>query len=147
MAERNLSVPAELVYNCIADYRQHHPKILPPAFTDFRVEKGGIGAGTEIRFRMKVARSIQAFHSRVDEPEPGYILTETEIERDLVTRFIVEAGGDRCRVGIETRYTQSGLRGLLEAIFAPRAMRRIFEQELAQLEHYALTLMHSGTDG
>jgi hypothetical protein len=51
-AERILDAPADVVYHCIADYREHHrPEgFLPPAFTDFEVQRGGAGAGTVIRF-------------------------------------------------------------------------------------------------
>src|SRR5437867_10538120 len=32
-SERTLDAPAEQVYTCIADYRQHHPRIVPPNFS------------------------------------------------------------------------------------------------------------------
>ena len=38
--------PAEVVYGYLADMREHHPRFLPPAFEDFKVESGGVGAGT-----------------------------------------------------------------------------------------------------
>ena len=44
-AERSVEAPAETVYGYIADMREHHPRFLPPAFSDFRVESGGVGAG------------------------------------------------------------------------------------------------------
>jgi len=44
VAERRIAAPAELVYGQIADMHQHEA-FLPPAFSDFRVEAGGIGAG------------------------------------------------------------------------------------------------------
>ena len=51
-AERSIAAPAARVYRLIADYREHHPRFLPPAFSDFQVERGGVGAGTVIRFRL-----------------------------------------------------------------------------------------------
>ena len=48
-AEREIAAPAKRVYRILADYQQHHPRILPNAFSGFRVEEGGIGAGTVIR--------------------------------------------------------------------------------------------------
>ena len=47
-SSRMINAPAERVYRCIADYRTHHPAFLPPAFSNFTVEEGGVGAGTVI---------------------------------------------------------------------------------------------------
>jgi uncharacterized protein YndB with AHSA1/START domain len=33
-AEREIAAPAETVYRCIADYQTHHPRFLPPAFSE-----------------------------------------------------------------------------------------------------------------
>ena len=49
-AERLVDAPADVVYGCIADMRDHHPHFLPPAFSGFQVESGGVGAGTVVRF-------------------------------------------------------------------------------------------------
>ena len=51
-AERTVDAPADAVYRYIADMREHHPRFLPPAFSDFRVESGGVGAGTVTRFKV-----------------------------------------------------------------------------------------------
>src|ERR1700731_3655652 len=45
-AEREVGAPAESVYHYLSDMREHHPNFLPPAFSDFAVETGGVGAGT-----------------------------------------------------------------------------------------------------
>ena len=59
-AERSLAAPSERVYRCIADYREHHPRFWPRAFSNFRVEQGGVGAGTEIRSQLKAGgRTLQ----------------------------------------------------------------------------------------
>src|SRR5215470_10736311 len=42
-AEGMVDAPAETVYGYIADMREHHPHFLPPAFSDFQVESGGVG--------------------------------------------------------------------------------------------------------
>ena len=51
-AERAIGAPATQVYRLIADFDRHHPRILPRAFSQFRVEEGGVGAGTVHSFRM-----------------------------------------------------------------------------------------------
>jgi hypothetical protein len=48
-AEGMVDAPADAVYRCIADMRDHHPRFLPPAFSDFQVESGGTGAGKATR--------------------------------------------------------------------------------------------------
>jgi len=52
-AERTVDAPADTVYRYVADMREHHPRYLPPAFSDFRVESGGVGAGTITRFTVR----------------------------------------------------------------------------------------------
>jgi hypothetical protein len=54
-AERTVGAPADKVYGVLADYRQHHPNILPPAFADYAVKQGGTGAGTVVVFAVKTA--------------------------------------------------------------------------------------------
>jgi uncharacterized protein YndB with AHSA1/START domain len=39
-AERTIDAPADAVYGYLADMNQH-PRFLPPAFSDFKVEEGG----------------------------------------------------------------------------------------------------------
>jgi hypothetical protein len=55
-AAESLEIPApsQVVYDIIADYREGHPRILPPEyFGRLEVDVGGRGAGTKIRFEMK----------------------------------------------------------------------------------------------
>ena len=50
-AEGTVDAPADTVYGYIADMREHHPRFLPPAFSDFQVESGGVaelGLATEL---------------------------------------------------------------------------------------------------
>ena len=39
-AEGPVGAPAGLVYELLRDYRTHHPRILPPAFSPLTVEEG-----------------------------------------------------------------------------------------------------------
>ena len=43
-AERTIPALVEAVYALLADYREGHPSILPPAFSDFAVLEGGEGS-------------------------------------------------------------------------------------------------------
>lgn len=136
-AERPIAAPAGRVYRILADYREHHPRILPPAFSDFRVEEGGVGAGTVIRFRLKAGGRTLDYHQRVDEPEPGRVLTESNLDSDSVTTFTVTPEGAGCRVRIETAWHPSGVGGFFERLFAPRLLRPLYNDELARLDRYA----------
>jgi uncharacterized protein YndB with AHSA1/START domain len=88
-AERTVDAPAETVYGYIADMREHHPRFLPPAFSDFDVESGGVGAGTITRFKVSAGRRSREYRMRVAEPEPGRVLTESDTSPSLATTFTV----------------------------------------------------------
>ena len=135
--ERLIGAPAEHVYRCIADFRVHHPRFLPPAFSDFRVEEGGVGAGTVISFRLTAGGRSRDGRMRVDEPDPGRVLTESDVHSSLVTTFTVTPAGPDCRVRIETRWQGAGgVGGFFERLFAPRVLSRIYVDELQRLDGY-----------
>ena len=133
---REIDAPASVAYGIIADYRDGHPSILPrDAFPNgIEVLRGGVGAGTEIRFSMKVLGRTREVTSTVTEPVPGRLLVET-IPDGPVTRFIVDPleSGERCRVTFRTTWSTPGVQGLLERIVAPRALRKIYRAEQALL--------------
>ncbi len=66
-AEGAVDASADTVYRYIADMREHHPRFLPPAFSDFRVESGGVGAGTITRFKVTAGGRTREFRT-----ERGY---------------------------------------------------------------------------
>ena len=136
-AERVLDAPANVVYQCIAGYERHHRPggFLPPAFSDQRVDRGGIGAGTVITFKMHVAGRTQTATSEITEPQPGRVLVESSQGVDTV--FTVEPEGDRSRVRFDTTLDAPGVSGLFMRLLAPRLLRPIYEDELGRLERYA----------
>ncbi len=139
-AQRAVDAPAATVYRCLADMRDHHPKFLPPAFDDFAVESGGVGAGTVVRFRVTAGGRSRHYRMEVAEPEPGRVLTESDTSSSLVTTFTVDPDGERCRVQIDTEWKgASGVGGFFERLFAPRALQRIYADELSRLDTYART--------
>lgn len=140
-AETRIAAPADVVYGILADYRHSHARILPPAwFSDLVVEEGGRGAGTQIRFRIRLLGRDRTVRARVEEPEPGRILTETDVETGAVTSFLVHParGGGGCDVAIVTRWTTPGPKGVLEALAAPPLLRRIYRRELRLLAEEAV---------
>jgi hypothetical protein len=132
-----IKAPAGQIYGILADYRHGHPRILPkPPFLDLEVEAGGVGAGTAIRFSMRVMGRTRRYRATITEPEPGRVLRETDPASGVVTTFTVDslAGGHRSRVTIATEInTRSGLLGILERAFITRYLRPIYRCELANL--------------
>jgi uncharacterized protein YndB with AHSA1/START domain len=137
-AERAIDAPADEVYRYVADMRDHHPRYLPPAFSDFQVESGGTGAGTVTRFKVTAGGRTREYRMRVDEPEPGRVLTESDTGSSLVTTTTVSPQGGASLVQISTSWNGAdGIGGFFEKMFAPRAMRAIYTDELERLAAYA----------
>jgi hypothetical protein len=136
-----IPAPPDQVYSIIADYRDGHPHILPkPHFVGLVVEQGGVGAGTVIRFQMRLLGRLQTFRAAITEPEPGRVLVETDLQTGAVTTFAVEPRADarQAAVTITTTTTvREGLLGRLEARLATRLLRPIYVRELAQLADLA----------
>ena len=142
-AEAILSAQPKAIYDAIADYEHGHPNIVPPEnFFDMRVEQGGYGAGTIIRFKVKALGVVTELHGRISEPEPGRVLVEEYINspQNMVTTFTVIPLEDnqRARVIISTVMNpRSGLTGLVERILIPRINGYIYRKELRRLEAFA----------
>ncbi len=136
-AERTVDAPADAVYGYVADMRDHHPRYLPPAFSDFQVESGGVGAGTITRFKVTAGGRTREYRMRVDEPEPGRVLTESDTGSSMVTTTTVSPQGGVSVVQISTTWDGAGgIGGFFERTFAPRVMRRIYADELDRLNTY-----------
>jgi hypothetical protein len=144
-AERQIGARADHVYRCIADFREHHPKFLPAAFSDFRVEEGGVGAGTVVSFKMTAGGRTRAARMRVEEPEPGRVLTESDLASSLVTTWTVTPDEAASRVRVVTRWQGAGgVGGFFERLFAPRVLSRLYADELERLDRYARSLPPTG---
>jgi uncharacterized protein YndB with AHSA1/START domain len=137
-AERVVDAPAEAVYRYVADMREHHPRFLPPAFSDFQVESGGTGAGTVTRFKVTAGGRTRDYRMKVDEPEPGRVLTESDTASSMVTTTTVTPRDGASLVQISTSWNGAGgIGGFFERRFAPKAMRAIYSDELERLNAYA----------
>jgi hypothetical protein len=137
-AERTIDAPAAHVYHVIRDFRLHHPNFLPPQFSDFEIETGGVGAGTVHRFRMTLAGRTTEYRVRVGEPQPGRVLIESDASRRTLTTFTVDPEPyGRTRVRIHTRWYNDGFAGIVERLVAPRLLRRVYREELQLLDRYA----------
>ena len=134
--------PARRVYAILADYREGHPRILPPRwFRALEVERGGTGAGTVIRVTMRVMGRTRTMNAVVSEPEPGRVLMESFVGGGPVTTFTVTPAGPERRdaqVTISTELTARGgpLLGVVERLMTRLTLRRIYAEELALLAAY-----------
>jgi hypothetical protein len=143
-AENVIDARPAAVYAVLADYTTHHPRIMPASlFSNLEVETGGVGAGTVFHITLRTAGKEQRLHMMVEEPEPGQVLTETNLDTGVVTEFSVAPGnggmGTLAKISSEWE-TADGLRGLVDRFMAPVLMGRIFTKQLRQLNQY----MHSG---
>jgi len=131
----------ERIYNIIRDYHHGHPSILPKQFSNMRVEEGGVGAGTKIRFDVTVLGQKQHFVAVVTEPEPGRVLVEKNLEpTESVTTFVVDPdnGGHAAYVTIQTELSQrAGLAGRLERYMTAKVLQSMYLAELQKLDERA----------
>ena len=134
---RSIQAAPEKVYAIIADYHNGHPRILPkPYFVALEVEEGGYGAGTVIRFQMKLMGMLQTFRAEITEPEPGRVLVATDLDTGTTTTFTVEehAQAQASRVTIRTiTQVRDGLFGAVEGWLSERLLQPIYKKELDQL--------------
>lgn len=134
-----VGAPADDVFGYIADMADHHRHFLPPAFSEFEVVSGAVGAGTVTTFKLTAGGRTREFQMTVTEPEAGRRLVETDANSSSVTTFTVDPAPDgTSTVTIGTTWQgASGIGGFFERMFAPRVMRSIYEDELRRLDAYA----------
>jgi hypothetical protein len=132
-----VNAPAAAVYRMIADYNEGHPRIIPQKyFRNMRVEKGGYGEGTIVQFDMISFGRTQKARGHITEPEPGRVLVESYPDMDIVTTFTVEPiDGGASRVTIASDVpVKSGVRGWIERKVFPGYLKKVFAEEIAQIE-------------
>lgn len=139
-ATARVAAPATAVYRLIADYRDGHPRIVPPKyFRNMVVEEGGYGAGTKIRFEMTVLGSTRQGRAVVSEPVPGRVLVETELQSGIVTTFTVNPiGTGECDVTIASELPRKpGIAGTIERFVTTRVLPKVYRAELARIAECA----------
>ena len=144
-----IRAPSRAVYSLISDYRVGHPSILPRRyFGRLEVEQGGSGAGTIIRYEIRVFGATRRIRAEITEPRPGEELVETDLATGARTTFTVvpRAQGRESEVMIKTEWEAKGLRGWFERLTAPSVLRRIYAEELAQLGAVAASSSSSTRD-
>ena len=135
-AERVVRAPAEQVRSALADYAGTRPRLLPEQFTDYRVESGGQGAGTRVHWRFAAtSKRVREQVVEVTEPTPG-TLVETDTASSMVTTWTVRpAEAGTSSVAVRTVWNGAGgIGGFFERTFAPKGLRRVYEDLLGRLD-------------
>lgn len=135
-----IAAPPEEVYAVLADYRHGHPHILPKKYiSQFQVVSGGQGAGTLLRYQMRILGFERPRQAVVAEPEPGRLLVERETPSSLVTTYAVTPAnnGLHTHVQIAAHWEPARtLSGKLEQAFYPSLLRQLFTYELDTLAKF-----------
>lgn len=135
--EQRMDVPADVVYHCLVDYREHHRPggFLPPAFSNQDIERGGVGDGTELRYDLTLGGRRREVRASVREAVAGRQIVESG--PGLETTMTVDPLEDGTHVRFETEIDQPGMSGLVGRLFAARLLVPIYRDELRRLEGYA----------
>ena len=136
-AQRTIHAPADKIYRYLADM-QLHSRFLPAPFYDYKVDEGGIGAGSIVSYKINFAGGVRELRMHVTEPEPGRTLVQTDSGGSgLVTTFTVTPQGDQALVNITPSFDgETGVAGFVEGIIAPRRLHHIYAKELASIDAY-----------
>jgi hypothetical protein len=138
-AEREVAGSPLQVRDALADYTQTRPKILTDHFSDYQVREGGNGAGTLVAWKFAAtSKRVRDQLVEVTEPLDGS-LVETDTNSSMVTTWTVtEAGGGRSLVGVRTTWNGAGgIGGFFERTFAPKGLRRVYEEMIGKLDGLA----------
>ena len=135
-AERVVRAPAEQVRAALADYVETRPRVLPDEFSDYRVEAGGIGAGTRVHWRFAAtSKRVREQVVEVTQPAEG-TLVESDTASSMVTVWTVRpADAGTSTVTVRTTWNGAGgIGGFFERTFAPKGLRRVYLRMLERLE-------------
>ena len=135
-AEKIISAPAEQVSRALADYETVRPSILPVQFSEYRVESGGHGAGTAVHWRF-AATSKRVRDQLVEVTQPDRdTLVETDTRSSMVTTWTLHpADAGLTTVRVRTTWNGAGgICGFFERTFAPKGLRRTYEELLGRLD-------------
>lgn len=95
-----------------------------------RSDRGEFRWNTKRGFKVAAGGRTREYRMRVDEPEPGRVLTESDTGSSLVTTTTVFPQDGVSLVRISTAWDGAGgIGGLFERLFAPRVMRAIYADE------------------
>ena len=139
-AEREVAGTVEDVRAALADYVTVRPEILPGNFSEYQVRAGGRGTGTRVHWRF-AATSKRVRDQLVEVAvEADGSLVESDTNSSMVTTWRVtdaspSSADPRARVSVTTIWNgASGVGGFFERPFAPKGMRRGYDEMLGKLD-------------
>jgi hypothetical protein len=142
-AERVIPASPTTAYGYLADMHEHE-RFLPPAFSNFTIEHGGVGAGSVVTFTATAGGRSRAYRMTISEPTLG-TLVETDANSTLVTTFTVAAQGQDALVKIATTWQGAGgIGGFFERRFAPKVMQKLYADELERFANFVLDRAREG---
>ena len=133
--ERTIDAPAERVHAALADYETVRPTILTEHYRDYRVESGGQGAGTRAHWLLQATQKrVRDQLVEVSVPGPDRIV-ERDANSSMVTTWTVRpADSGATTVRVRTTWNGAGgVGGFFERTFAPKGLRRVYEDLLGRL--------------
>ena len=135
-AERVVRAPADRVRSALADYEGTRRRVLPEQYSDYRVEAGGQGAGTRVHWRFAAtSKRVRDQLLSVTQPRAD-TLVETDANSSMVTTWSVHPA-DAALTTVRVRTTWNGaggVGGFFERTFAPKGLRRVYDQLLERLD-------------
>ena len=140
-AERVVRAPVDRVRSALADYEGVRPRVLPEQFSGYRVESGGQGAGTRAAWRFAAtSKRVRDQLVEVSQPDPD-TLVETDTRSSMVTTWTLHpADAGLTTVRVRTTWNGAGgIGGFFERTFAPKGLRRVYEELLSGLDREVAT--------
>ncbi len=140
-AERVVTAPVDRVRSALADYEGVRPRVLPEQFSAYRVESGGQGAGTRVAWRFAAtSKRVREQLVEVSQPDPD-TLVETDTRSSMVTTWTLHpADAGLTTVRVRTTWNGAGgIGGFFERTFAPKGLRRVYEELLSRLDREVAT--------
>ena len=140
-AERVVRAPVDRVRSALADYEGTRPRVLPEQFSGYRVESGGQGAGTRVAWRFAAtSKRVRDQLVEVGQPDPD-TLVETDTRSSMVTTWTLHpADAGLTTVRVRTAWNGAGgIGGFFERTFAPKGLRRVYDELLTRLDREVAT--------
>jgi hypothetical protein len=135
-AERVVRAPVDRVRSALADYEDVRPRVLPDQFSGYRVESGGQGAGTRVAWRFAAtSKRVRDQLIEVGQPDAD-TLVETDTRSSMVTTWTLHpADAGLTTVRVRTTWNGAGgVGGFFERTFAPKGLRRVYEELLGRFD-------------
>ena len=138
-----INASAETIYQILIDYvdPNAHKAITPPRFfTKIEVVSGGVGDGTIVDVYTKAVGQVTKFTMMVIEAKKNRHVIEKDSDGKTVSEFFLEPLKDGVRTNVTIKTTGTlgkGIQAWIESKLAPKILRPVYKEELANLERVA----------